>query len=354
MKNLIVFSDGTGNTKKTNTNVHQFYQALLPDTEKNVCFYDRGVGSFKADIPGMAFGAGVSKNIKECYEFLIDEYETGDRIFIFGFSRGAYTARSLASFVSLVGLTQEFDKKRRRIKKKKMPSRQEIAIRRSYDVYKKCKKPTFSKVLNKHKQKYEILPAQIYGIGVWDTVGALGLPDLKKNEAAYDEHKYHNMALPKNCKLAFHALAIDEERRTFEPIMFKKMPSSAVKSEEVWFPGMHSDVGGGYETKELSNISLHWMMSKFKSVLNFDISTFGTGSPLGKMHDSDKKVYSSRTRAIPKNSRIHKSAIARITGPIQLPNKTREPTGEYRPRALKGVDFNSPPRWKLGKNYSLV
>jgi uncharacterized protein (DUF2235 family) len=353
MKNLLIFSDGTSNTSKTNTNVHQFYKALKPDIN-NVCFYDRGVGSFKTDLAGMVFGAGVANNIRECYEFLVDNYVAGDRIFVFGFSRGAYTARSLASFVSMVGIVQETNKKQRRRKKKKQRSPQQIAIQKAYDVYRRNKKSTFKKALKKLGDRYDILAAQIYGIGVWDTVGALGLPDLKKNEVAYDEHKYHNMMVPKACKLAYHALAIDEERRTFEPIQFKKRAKSTTKVDEVWFPGMHSDVGGGYKTKVLSNLSLHWMASKFSSALNFNTTGFGIPKPRGEMHDSDKKIYSSRTRVLPKNSRLHASVATRITGPLTKPNKNREAQGVYRPRALKNAKFDTPPRYGLNKNYKLL
>ncbi len=359
-KNVIVFSDGTGNTKKTNTNVYQFYRALK-DQPGNKCFYDPGVGSFGGDILGKAFGAGLATNIKQCYDFIVSQHEPGDRLFLFGFSRGAYTVRSLASFVSLVGLVEKNTRKLGahgpRHHKKQVLTVQQKYTRMAYDVYQTGKTPGFRAALRELKQCQQIRECHIFGLGVWDTVGALGLPNRNHDQSAFGDHYYHQMTLPKNITHAYHALAVDDERREFAPVLFSRTPKNSGTIEEVWFPGMHSDVGGGYKlknndphAKELSNISLKWMADKFSVVLKFTRGEFGRGKPRGYMHDSlqgaAEKLYVKRKRRVPKNSHLHESVVKRING------------GRYRPIALNAgsfkVNYSSPPTFGLKKRYKIV
>ena len=371
-KNVIVFSDGTSNTKKTNTNVYQFYKALK-DHPENTCFYDRGVGSFGGDILGKAFGAGLTTNIKQCYDFIVSRHESGDRLFLFGFSRGAYTVRSLASFVSLVGLVEKNTRKLGahgpRHHKKQVLTVQQKYARMAYDVYRTGKTPGFMAALRELKQCQQMRECHVFGLGVWDTVGAIGLPNRNRDQSAFGDHYYHQMTLPKNIAHAYHALSVDDERREFAPVLFSRVPINSGTIEEVWFPGMHSDVGGGYKlknkdphAKELSNISLKWMADKFSVVLKFNRSEFGRGKPTGYMHDSlqgaAENLYVKRKRRVPKNSHLHQSVVKRIKGPIPHPSQTREPNGQYRPIALNAtgfkVNYSSPPTFGLKRRYKIV
>jgi hypothetical protein len=203
---------------------------------------------------------------------------------------------------------------------------------------------------------------QVYGVGVWDTVGALGLPNFDKDKEAYAEHAYHRVQLPPDIKHAYHALAIDEERRNFEPVLFARRPKNSPTIEERWFPGMHSDVGGGYkesrrdpQAKALSNLSLNWMADKFSDDLAFDRSEFPPGYPKGVMHDSaDEKLYEARVRVIPAKSKIDASIVERIKGPLESPSPSREAEGAYRPRALKNIDLAAGDYLGLDRNYEIA
>ncbi|MBQ74380.1 MAG: hypothetical protein CMQ20_05055, partial [Gammaproteobacteria bacterium] len=371
-KNVIVFSDGTSNTKRTNTNVYQFYKALK-DSPKNTCFYDPGVGSFSGDVFGKAFGAGLAVNIRQCYDFIVSKYEPGDRLFLFGFSRGAYTVRSLASFVSLIGLVEKNKKKLGaqgpRHHKRQILTVQQKYARLAYDVYRSNKTPAFQAALRELSERQQMRSCPVFGLGVWDTVGALGLPSMDRDQNAFGEHYYHRVKLPKGIRYAYHALSIDDERREFSPVLFSRTPKNTETIEEVWFSGMHSDVGSGYKlkkkdphAKELANISLKWMADKFSAALKFNRSKFGRGKPRGYMHDSlegaAEHLYVKRKRAVPKNSHLHQSVITRITGPLQHPSPTRETDGHYRPIALSSggykVNYDLPPIYGLKEKYEIV
>jgi uncharacterized protein (DUF2235 family) len=371
-KNIIIFSDGTSNTKSTNTNVYQFYKALT-NHPLNQCFYDPGVGSFNGDILGKAFGTGLSHNIKQCYDFIVSHYEPDDRLFLFGFSRGAYTVRSLASMLLIVGLVEKNSKKLGN-KGPKHHKKQVLSIaqkygRIAYDVYRSNKTPAFRIALEALKKRQEIRECPVFALGVWDTVGAIGLPNSNRDHDAYGEHYYHQPSLPRNIAHAYHALSIDDERREFFPVLFNKRPRNTKTIKEVWFSGMHSDVGGGYKqkmsdphAKELSNTALNWMADQIEPLLPLDRSKFESGIPTGFMHDSRsgmaKKLYTRQTRSIPKNSYIHTSVARRIKGPITNPSETLEPGNNYRPVALNArgfrIDYDAPPDFGLRGRYKLV
>lgn len=371
-KNVILFSDGTSNTKSTNTNVYQFYKAIKTHP-LNKCFYDPGVGSFTTDILGKAFGAGVSHNIKQCYEFIVSHYEPGDRLFLFGFSRGAYTIRSLANMIHLIGLVEKNSKKignkGPKHHKKQTLTIQQKYTRIAYNAYRSNKTPAFIIALTALRKRQQLRQCPIYAIGAWDTVGALGLPNFDRDQAAFGDHYYHRISLPKNITYAYQALAIDDERREFAPVLFTKNPRNTDTIKEVWFAGMHSDVGGGYKlkksdshAKELSNNSLNWMADQFESLLPINRSAFGQGIANGFMHDSrtgfNDNLYTKKTRSVPKKSHIHASVLKRITGPIPNPSETREPDGDYRPVALNArgfrIDYTNPPNFSLKKRYVII
>ncbi len=271
-KNIVFFSDGTGNDDAVdgdNTNVVMLWRRALNDGQRQVTEYDPGVGTRKRDFIGKPTGKGISDNIVDGYAFIAQYYESGDRIFLFGFSRGAYTVRSLASFIELCGVVE-----------RKGPVGTDVsedAIDDAYSVYKiedkaKQKKRAAEfrnrQVYAEHRDESDREKRAVHFIGVWDTVRALGVTVNGRNiEVPLLEHRFHNHDLSPYVRYAYHALSIHDRRRTHHPTIWNE-PTEAQKAggpqsfEQVWFPGMHRDVGGGYNERGLANITLRWMMKR--------------------------------------------------------------------------------------------
>jgi hypothetical protein len=263
-KNIVLCSDGTGNTggKGRGTNVWRLFQAVDLSHGAQVAFHDDGVGTqdFKLlKAIGGATGAGLGRNIRQLYASLVRVYDDGDRVYIFGFSRGAYTVRSLANFIDRFGILDRhaFD----------TPNELEREIFRLYDDYRREKRR--DKASHEGKTDPRFCPDRegvIAFLGVWDTVDAIGVPfdELREWFRQYMPWKHHAYELNPSIKAAFHALAIDDERKTFHPNMFDERNRSedAGPVEQVWFAGVHSNVGGGYPKDQVAYNSLDWMMRK--------------------------------------------------------------------------------------------
>jgi len=253
-KNIVVFSDGTGQEggEGNNTNVYNLFNMVEDRTPNQVAFYDRGLGTGWRKITGNAAGVGISQNIMECYKFIFEEYQAGDKIYLFGFSRGAFTVRSLSGFINLFGI---------------LPKSRPELIKKAYKIYKieddhkrKAKAEAF---LSKHHNQY----SYIEFIGVWDTVAALGVPfrhvDLIVDHIPGLRHRFHDGRLSDNVKHGCHALSIDDERLTFHPTLWDEREiQKHQRVEQVWFPGVHTDVGGGYAEHGLADITPDWMVKK--------------------------------------------------------------------------------------------
>ena len=218
-----------------------------------VCYYHNGVGTdagFFSKFVGGALGWGLSGIVQDAYRFIANNYRTGDQIYIFGFSRGAYAARSLAGFIGFAGL---LDKKR-------------LAwLPEAYKLYrtspeKREASPYAKKLKDLRLETHRDVP--IHFVGVWDTVGALGAPTPGLKWFTKRWVKFHDTSLGKDVRHAYHALAIDERRRPFKPDIWtaKGDPNQVV--EQVWFAGVHSNIGGSYKDHVLSDISLKWMMER--------------------------------------------------------------------------------------------
>ncbi len=247
-RRLVLCLDGTWNTYKDHTNVSRLH-ALTPNlprgadgTEEQIKFYDEGVGTGSADrIRGGALGMGLSKNICQAYAWLVRNYLKDSELFIFGFSRGAYTARSLAGLIARCGIAQLSS-----------GINPDSVAERAYKIYRG------SATDNPGAQSFrahESREVQIHFLGVWDTVGALGVPSLKYAE------KFHNTELCANVSNAYHAVAIDEHRAAYDVLLWTANPGNA-QMEQRWFPGAHANVGGGYEDDLLPDLSLAWMLKK--------------------------------------------------------------------------------------------
>lgn len=264
MKKLVVFCDGTWNkVDETSagvpcpTNVVRLFEATLSHDAKGnpqVVHYIQGIGTHYWDrLRGGGFGYGISDNIKDAYRFIVSNYEPGDEIFLFGFSRGAYTARSIAGLIHNMGI-----------------------LKREYfyqvnDAYKNYKDrsadwhPDGPKTKG-FRQAYTWGNETIRFVGVWDTVGALGAPYGIVLGWIIDKlfnTRFHDIKLSSSIESACHALAIDERRWPFRPTLWQLSSThDPANFEEKWFPGAHSDVGGGYPEMGLSDTALEWMADK--------------------------------------------------------------------------------------------
>jgi uncharacterized protein (DUF2235 family) len=244
-KRIVFCADGTWDSVQNDTNVYKLFKAILIASDQ-VAFYDDGVGSDGTPLEkltGGAFGDGLFQKIKDGYTKIAHVYDGGDEIFIFGFSRGAYTARSLAGMIAICGLpTGDFD---------------DNLVNAAFQAYRNAdQRPAFD-------AKYALFDAKITMVGVWDTVGSLGIPALfgKVDPVLYG---FLDTSLHPDVLNAYQALAVDERRREFPPTLWTP-PSSPVANqvlEQVWFSGVHCDVGGGYPETGLSDITLSWMMGK--------------------------------------------------------------------------------------------
>ena len=200
-------------------------------------------------MSGGAFGHGLEDNVYEAYRFLVGNYEPGDELFLFGFSRGAFTARSLAGMIRKCGILERQHVRR-------YPAA--IALYRDDQHPDSPAARTFRRA---HAVGGDAtLPIRF--IGVWDTVGALGIPLRGLRGLTRHKYQFHDTELSGSVAQACHALAIDERRAPFEPTLWAYRPKPGQTVEQVWFAGVHSDVGGGYPDTGLADITLEWMIDR--------------------------------------------------------------------------------------------
>jgi uncharacterized protein (DUF2235 family) len=318
VKRLVVCCDGTWNTpdqvdggRPCPTNVTKLARAVADrddaGVEQRLC-YHVGVGSRPGErLRGGAFGFGLSRDVKDAYRWIVENYDPGDELFLFGFSRGAYTARSTAGLVRNVGVLRRGNTDR---------------IDDAYRLYRdRASKPADVEAeLFRRSYSHETAAFQtrIRFIGVWDTVGALGIPwsGVPLISRFNRRWSFHDTQLSRIVDGAFHALAIDERRRPFEPSVWTPNPDAeGQRVEQVWFPGVHCDVGGGYADSALADVPLLWIARRaeeFGLALREGAFTRAGGwgapgsnlpavepDPLGSMHDSRKALY----RLVPPHQR---------------------------------------------------
>jgi len=348
MKRLIVCCDGTWNDPEQEdngipapTNVFKIYNALSEhDTQHDIAqlkYYHPGLGSeggFLRALAGGAFGAGIGEHICSAYHWLGRNYQEGDQIYLYGFSRGAFTARSLGGFLGhgLLNLkTLDTDEGWAR-------------VHTAYKTGYRRKKPHSEWAPSDWTFYHQGQATPIRFIGIWDTVGALGIPDDLEILNILDNKKkwqFHNTELGTHIQTARHAMAIDERRSSFSITRWSNATSHP-DTTELWFPGVHADVGGGYADCDLSNSSLLWMITESAaSELKFRNGTALSihSDPLGVLHNSYKGIFAklrSRPRNIPamvtNNERLfHSSAFRRQEiSPISYP--------PYHPTRILDID----------------
>ncbi len=249
-KNIVLCCDGTGNEfGESNSNVVKLYKMLVHD-DSQIAYYHPGVGTMGArtaltalsrwwtKVIGLAFGYGISDNIADAYQFLMRNFEPDDSLYIFGFSRGAYTARALCGMLHIIGLLREDDEglipySIRMLKEKKI----DFALAADF-------KRTFCRECKPHF------------VGVWDTVSSVGW--------VYNVAHFPGTKATHNADLHFvrHAVSIDERRAFFRQNLFGAPHDAQQDVKEIWFAGVHSDVGGSYpeSQSQLSKIALQWMV----------------------------------------------------------------------------------------------
>jgi hypothetical protein len=277
-KNIVICSDGTGNTaiQGRATNVFKLFESIdlvghriRPKLTPQIAVYDDGVGteSFKPlKVFAGITGYGLSRNVKHLYKALCRVYDPGDAIYMFGFSRGAFTVRTLAGLVVTCGILD--------VSRLETPYKLQAAVAAAYKTYRRRYRTALAKLFLGEPKEEGIASFRaahclegrvpIEFIGVWDTVDAVGLPfhlsDVV-NKVLY-RFKFPDRTLSKDVKKACHALAIDEERHSFNPLIWDVKQESPGRVEQVWFAGAHSNVGGGYPKHGMSLVPLEWMMVK--------------------------------------------------------------------------------------------
>ena len=260
-KNIVVLSDGTAQEggRGHDTNVYKLFKVLENRTPEQIVFYDRGLGTDWRKLTGNATGMGITHNILECYRFLFEHFEAGDRIFLFGFSRGAATVTSLSHFIHRFGV---------------LPKSRPELIRRAWRIYRRGDWTSAEDFV----ARYHSMWTRVRFLGAWDTVAALGVP-FPAADAVIDRipglrHRFHRFDLSEVVEHGRHAVAIDEPRRAFRPELWRPevtcdgSRSDGSRSDgsrtmkQVWFAGSHSDVGGGYSDARLADVSFEWMLAE--------------------------------------------------------------------------------------------
>jgi uncharacterized protein (DUF2235 family) len=322
-KRIVICCDGTGNRadaieegRRSVSNVRKFYERVIPHAASQwdqVVWYDEGVatetsgatarlsrlaalvGRLGAVLPArvastlhrlrmigeLAFGLGITENITQGYREIVARYEPGDHIFLIGFSRGAYTARSIAGVISRAGILRA------------------DRVRFAADVvqlYRYRRQPEDPIVLRSELVHRD---AGVEFLGLWDTVSSLGVPLWGWSFSIGG--LWSNQALGTSpaaaCRIVRHAISIDEERSQFMPTLFDESLDrhrrAAARGEvpfgqdvrQVWFRGSHAGVGGGYADTDLSNVALEWMMDEAAAAgLRFAPESEPRPDPLGQIY----------------------------------------------------------------------
>jgi uncharacterized protein (DUF2235 family) len=379
-RNIVICCDGTANEfAEDNTNVVKLYYVLNQDPAKQVMFYHPGLGTMEpagalttfsrqvTRLLGKVLGYGLANDIRDAYSFLMENYQEGDRLFLFGFSRGAYTVRAVCSLLHMYGLIRKGNEPlvpyaiRMMMgidRAEKSDNKQQAAMDRYFDL------------AHKFRETMSRTDCRPWFVGVWDTVSSVGwienplrLPYVSDNP---------------DIQFARHAVSIDEHRAFFRNNLWRpgtdpERPHGPKDLKQVWFPGVHCDVGGGYPEAEsgLAKIALEWMVEEAEAhellvdpVRKDEVLGKTNGSknarpdPDGLAHESlngawnlaelvfkrhfdwttekwGQRMNLWRRRTIPPNSLVHESAYQRSGGysdrlpknAIRVPSRMAEPAG---------------------------
>lgn len=332
MANIVICADGTWNRPEEDldkdfpTNVLRLSRAIQPDANgvKQHVFYDWGLGSYHASLSAGVTGRGIHKNILDGYRYIVQNYSPGDALYFFGFSRGAYTVRALSGLINNCGILKRPDAK---------------LITQAWQIYKSPAKKNAPQGSAAQSFQHHHCHAsnQVHFIGVWDTVGALGIPFSLMG--LFDRHdEFYDTKMGSNINIARHALAIDEQREDFEPTIWQ--PNPHINLKQVWFAGVHTDIGGSYPPDQHTGInaadsSLKWMLDEAAEAglqLEPYIWNSLTEGTQGKLHQSRRHVFRFKKP-------LHRTLLFdQIPTLIHPSVKTRyEHDSNYRPKRLKAL-----------------
>lgn len=297
VKRIAIFCDGTWNRADQEhdgvpcpTNVVKLALRIMPQADgvRQVTYYAQGVGTgnWLDRFSGGAFGDGLTDNLFAAYRFLMLNYEPGDALYFFGFSRGAFTARSLVGMIKKCGILKRASA---------------MKYRDAVELYRDESHPTHV-APTKFRTNHCVVgnePIPIEFVGVWDTVGALGIPLRGLRFLTAHKHKFHDVELSGTVRNAYHALAIEERRGPFDAARWAYVPKAGQTVKQVWFAGVHSDVGGGYSPHSprdgwgLSDVSLVWMSERAQSAgLVLGEPAFPVNpNPFADKHESRRGLY---------------------------------------------------------------
>lgn len=400
-KSILLFSDGTGNSsgKLFKTNVWRMYEAAdlgppPPGLRPQIAVYDDGVGtsSFRPlALLGGVFGFGLKRNVLDLYRFVCRNHAPGDTIYAFGFSRGAFTIRLVIALIASQGLVPAATEAMlergtadawRAYRRRYLPRRLQWPTK----AWRSARNAVI-RTLRQPEDRYSLRRNRrpdIRFVGVWDTVAAYGGP-IAEITRAIDDWFYAlsmpNYALNKRVGRARHALALDDERDAFQPLVWDEVAEEALvargkappdRLRQFWFTGMHADVGGGYPDESLSYVSLLWMLEEARAagLRTLDVITDrhrALANSAGPIHDSragfgryyryqprridallDPPAAETRAawpheRGLLTAARIHESVLARIVrgtdryAPVAIP-----PTFEIHPPQRAGENAPQP------------
>ena len=291
MANIVICADGTWNRPEEDiekdfpTNVLKLARAIAPSDDglKQHVFYDWGLGSYHNRFSAGVTGQGIHKNILDGYRYIVQNYAPGDKIYLFGFSRGAYTVRALSGLINNCGIVTRPDAP---------------LIARAWKIYKspQAKNHPNGDNAKTFRDDHSHPGRQVHFVGVWDTVGALGIPFSLMGLLDSDD-EFYDTKMGANVSIARHALAIDEQREDFEPTIWT--PREGVDLKQVWFAGVHADVGGAYPPDKntgirASDTPLAWMLDEAVAAglsVEPHIEQSLTDGTHGTLHKSRKHVY---------------------------------------------------------------
>lgn len=375
-KRLVLCFDGTDNTAKDRTNVWRLHR-LIADKDAGGRFQDsryfKGVGtSLWSSVSGSVFGRGASDRVREGYDWLADNYEPGAHIFIFGFSRGAFIARSLIQMIATCGLPEKSCQGWRAKVAFDYYSKIVAGATGAHAIYRLAywqrnggKPSDFDDTceqLDKLVESRQVGQVKIRMVGLWDTVGALGKRFLRDDAPIRGMSGRHNVRLPTAVESAYHAVAIDEHRPMFHVTLWREfLPKGQQQSkhstdlfEQRWFPGAHSDVGGGYGDDRLPDLSLAWMLDKARCRgLEFAGNVVPeSGAYLAPAHDSFELFAAGALdtwdKLIPGKQRYY-----RRIGRLVVPAKTTHvpPVEGYLQAVNETIDGSVEKRWDENEAY---
>lgn len=327
MKNIIICSDGTWQSPESDHSTHvlRLAEGIAPESacgHKQVVYYDWGIGSDGDRLAGGITGRGIDKNIMDCYRFIVHNYDDGDTLYLFGFSRGAYTVRSLAGLIRNCGIL-----------------RREHAdqVGRAYQIYRQRSAASApSKQRSRtFRTRYAVADeSRIHFVGVFDTVGSLGIPAPFLGTFGSTRYLFHDTQPSRIINHARHAVAIDENRQDFEPTLWrdKRRDKPTLDLQQVWFAGAHTDIGGGYQDRALGDHAGQWLAEEAEAcglALASHFLEYLQPDHTARQHNEYKGFYRAMRRQTVREVEpiVHESVKARW----------QDPKVDYRSPALKAL-----------------